>query len=66
MVVCGVTVLARLFGPGHHCQVDRRLGNTATSTPNVIFGAGKLHSVDGARADSGYNQKEAKAYQCQK
>ena len=33
MVVCGVTVLARLFGPGHHCQVDRRLGNTATSTP---------------------------------
>jgi PRC-barrel domain len=35
VVVCGVTVLARLFGPGHHRQVDQRPGNTASSARNV-------------------------------
>ena len=35
MVVCGVTVLARRFGPRHHCQGDRRPGNSATSIANV-------------------------------
>jgi hypothetical protein len=37
VVVCSVTVLARLFGLGHHCQVDQRPGNTAI--PNVIIEA---------------------------
>ena len=32
MVVCSVTVLARLFGSGHHRQVERRPSNAATST----------------------------------
>ena len=39
VMVCGVTVLARLFDPGHHRQVDRRPGNTATTTRTVIIEA---------------------------
>ena len=39
MVVCSVTVLARPFGPGHYRQVERRPGNTATSTRTVVIEA---------------------------
>jgi hypothetical protein len=39
VVVCCVTVLARLFGLGHHRQGDRRPGNAATSTRTVIVEA---------------------------
>ena len=39
MVVCSVTALARLFGPGHCRQVDRRPGNTTTTTRTVIIEA---------------------------
>jgi len=39
VVVCSVTVLARLFGPGRHRQVDRRPGNIATSAHTVIIEA---------------------------
>jgi hypothetical protein len=37
VVVCSVTVLALLFGPGHHCQVDHHIGNTATRPRPVII-----------------------------
>jgi hypothetical protein len=39
VVVFGVTVLARLFDPGHHRQVDQRPGNTASSARAVIIEA---------------------------
>jgi len=39
LVVCGVSVLARLFDPGHHRQVDQWPGNTASSTRTVIIEA---------------------------
>ena len=32
VVVGSATLVARPFGPGHYRQVDRRPGNTATST----------------------------------
>jgi hypothetical protein len=38
-MVCGVTVLARLFDPGHHRQVDRRPGNTTSSTRTITIEA---------------------------
>jgi hypothetical protein len=46
VVVCGVTILARLFSPGHHRQVDRRPGNTASSTRTVIIEAVTSTPVD--------------------
>jgi hypothetical protein len=52
-MVCGVTVLARLFDPGHHRQVDQRPGNTASSARNVIIEA-VSSTVDGARCGSGW------------
>ena len=39
VVVCSVTVLARLFGPGRHRQVDWRPGNIATSAHTVTIEA---------------------------
>ena len=39
VVVGSVTVLARLFGPGHRREVDRRPGNTTGSTCTVIIEA---------------------------
>jgi len=39
LVVCGVSVLARLFDPGHHRQVDRWPGNTASSIRTLIIEA---------------------------
>jgi hypothetical protein len=39
LVVCGVSVLARLLDPGHHRQVDQWPGNTASSTRTVIIEA---------------------------
>jgi hypothetical protein len=39
VMVCGVTVLARLFDPGHHRQVDQRPGNTTSSTRTITIEA---------------------------
>jgi hypothetical protein len=53
VVVCGVTVLARLFDPGHHRQ-SRPAARTASYTRTVIIEAVTFHAVDGAQRGSGW------------